>query len=339
MNNCLFDFVREFSDELADLAHRIEAQLFNQPQSALIQARLYCEKLVKKISDTESLEAIYPLKPAERIHKLYRQDIIPEEIYLKLEWIRKMGNKAAHDLKEIELKDILEAHKLLFEISVWYMEVYVSHQFTAPKYQLPVNVHQETNSLELNDLDALLKPYFDQTLQKVDEMREVFERQLEAIKADKENISDINAETGSPQQQEDKYADDKESMVLGSGERLPLSKEKENIVSIFKKYNFNKNYETTKAIELEHLNSKELVYLINNKKTSIVLNPKTIEMNDDLKSTGKKFSSTALKQFPKAINKGKTPINYGYLYNFGTDDELETFLQNLNDVHLVKIKH
>ena len=57
---------------------------------------------------------------------------------MKLEWIRKKGNKAVHDVTEVEVADALQAHKFLFEISVWYMQVYVTYNFEAPVYKLPV---------------------------------------------------------------------------------------------------------------------------------------------------------------------------------------------------------
>src|SRR5690242_3040440 len=151
--NFLFDFVRQFSNELANLAERIEDNLFNEPHASLIQARLYSEHLVKLISKEEELENLYALKHAERIHKLYRQNAIEEDIYLKLEWIRKRGNKAVHDVKEVETADVLQTHKFLFEISVWYMQLYVTYEFKAPAYKLPIA--SETN----NDQDKTLKLY------------------------------------------------------------------------------------------------------------------------------------------------------------------------------------
>src|SRR4051812_48265828 len=103
----LFDFVKQFSTELANLAKRIEDKMFSEPHASLMEARLYSEHLVKTISKEEELEAVYPLKHAERIHKLYRQNVIEEDLYMKFEWIRKKGNKAAHDVSEVEVADML----------------------------------------------------------------------------------------------------------------------------------------------------------------------------------------------------------------------------------------
>lgn len=187
-NNRLFTFVEKFSGELVVLASRIEDQLFEQPQTSLMQARLYSEQLVKLVSVEEELEKIYPLKHSERIHKLYRNNAIEEDIYLKLEWLRKKGNKAAHDVKGVEIQDVLQAHKFLFDISVWYMQVYISYDFEAPIYKLPVKTNQDSAAIDVKDLDTLIKPYLDQTLRKIDDMWSEVNRELEAIKKEKEQL-------------------------------------------------------------------------------------------------------------------------------------------------------
>ncbi|PGZ94156.1 hypothetical protein COE51_22945 [Bacillus pseudomycoides] len=188
LNHSLFEFVGQFSSDLAELAYRIENQLLDQPHASMMQARLYSEELVKIISKEEELEDIYPLKHAERIHKLYRQNAIEEDIYMKLEWIRKKGNKATHDIKEVEIHDALQAHKFLFEISVWYMQVYVNYNFEPPIYKLPIKAAPETNPLEVKDIDGLIKPYLDQTLQKIDDMWSEIQQQIEVIREEKGQV-------------------------------------------------------------------------------------------------------------------------------------------------------
>lgn len=330
MDNRLFDFVRQFSEELADLADRIENQMFDQPHGAMVQARLYCEELVKKISQAEGFQVPYEIKHAERIYRLYRQDFISEEVYLKLEWMRKIGNKAAHNVEDIEIKDILEAHNVIFELSVWYMEVYVSHQFIAPEYKLPIKNSQEANSIDIKDLDELIKPYISQTM---DELREEFQQQLAAIKEETQNNRAFQQTSRNHSEIADNKGNDKKKKTpLDSEEALPLSKEKEDLLSIFTKNNFVKTYETKKAIEFEHTINHEVIYLLGNRETSIVLHPGTVEQYDDLKNMGKTRSSTALKQFPKEINKGQNPIQYGYLFTCKTESELDLLLNRLNDL-------
>ncbi|MCT8139200.1 DUF4145 domain-containing protein [Anaerobacillus sp. CMMVII] len=300
----IFAFVEKFSKELAELAYRIEEQLYDQPQAALMQGRLFSEELVKLISNEEGIEEVFGLKHAERIHKLYRQNAIEEDLYMKLELVRKKGNKAVHDLKEAEIIDVLQVHQYLYELSVWYMQVYVSYDFEAPKYELPLK-----KTVENTDLDTLIKPYLEQAYQKIDEMWNEVNQQLQALRAEKE--------LAEPSIKTNKVPTIKGTLVI---------KEKDMLYKTFYKNNFILTNETTKAAEFEHGSNKEVVYLLPNKKISIVLNPETIA--EDLKTSERVSHSTALRRFPKQIRNGKTPISYGYSFKFKTKIELDQFLQS-----------
>jgi hypothetical protein len=344
-NHSIFEFVGQFSSELFELVCRIENQLLDQPLASLIQARLYSEQLVKIISKEEGIEDIYPLKHSERIHKLYRQNAVEEDIYLKLEWIRKKGNKAAHDIKEVSIADVLKVHKFLFEISVWYMQVYVSYDFEAPIYKLPIKKAQETNPLGAENLEVLIKPYVDQTMQKIDEMWAEVQRELEALKEEKKQLQTEAFISEAISQQQSETAATAENETLGSSQESPqvlgvkqnelnedkISEEMAVLYRIFKRNNFNFTKKTKKATEFEHMNNGEVLYLMAYKGISIVLNPKTVENNQSLNG-GKESHSTALIRFPKKIKNGKTPTSYGYAFNFKIEDELDAFLKSLNDI-------
>ncbi|MCM3570309.1 DUF4145 domain-containing protein [Neobacillus mesonae] len=308
MSNRLFDFVRQFSNELADLAQSIEDQLFENPHGTLMQTRLYAEELVKIISQKEGLEKIYPLKPAERIHKLYRQDLIEEEIYTKLEWIRRTGNKAVHDVKKAEIKDVLEAHKLLFEISVWYMQVYVNFDFEVPEYQLPVKTSQEGTLIALEDLD--------------ERIREEVKRQIEVIREESMKVH---------QRLEAKAVQNSAVLEKAPEKMVKISESKKSFCDILEKNDYIITNETPKAVEFEHTISKQIIYMAPNKKeTSIVLDPNFVNKHETLKSNGVRRSSTAYRKFPKDLNKGKTPINFGYMYTFNSEAEFDLFLKSIN---------
>lgn len=177
----LFNFIEKVSKDLFELVTQLEEALFKQPQTVLMQARLYTEQLVKFVSKEEGIEDIYPLKHVERIHRLYRQNAIEEEIYIKMEWIRKKGNKAAHDVSSVSFEDGFKAHKYLFDISVWYMQLYVNYDFEAPIYKLPV-AHKEENVISAQDLSEAIKPFLDQSFKQMDEMRKEIQRELEELK-------------------------------------------------------------------------------------------------------------------------------------------------------------
>jgi hypothetical protein len=205
----LFKFIEVVSKDLLSLADDLESTLFSQPQSVLIQARLYTENLIKRVSKDEGIEDVYPLKHSERVYKLYRQNAIEEDIYIKLEWVRKMGNKAAHNLTPPSLEDGLKAHRYLFDISVWYMQVYVNYDFEAPVYKLRTPKNNENLSLSEEQISELMKPFFEKGMQQIDKMREEIQQQLDAIKKEKEDL--VLREDKDP---EEEVGDDKETFFL-----------------------------------------------------------------------------------------------------------------------------
>ena len=412
----LFEFVREFSADLEMLSRRIEDKMYNDPHGTLMQARLFTEHIVKMISKEEELEAVYPLKHSERIHRLYRKNAIDEDLYMNLEWIRKKGNKAAHDLKEVEMVDVFQTHKFLFEISVWYMQVYVKYDFDAPPYKLPTNIATDSNLVKVENIDNIIKPYVDK---KLDDMWLEIQRQLKDLRVEKEKIlketaTDVEQKitpskelissahhvllylkdeillipkniaeqplteiplTGCSYLLTEFYCvgidslnkiseplDSLHMKLKGVGtftiEKFwgklkeiegisPINKQdsqnssyktitiSEEIKSVFKEYDFFINNKTKKAAEFQHKNNKEIVYLLPNKQTTIVLHPETAQKHFDVQN--EPIHSTAYKSFPKKIKSGKTPTNYGYAYKFTNNIDLEKFLRKISNLQIVEV--
>jgi hypothetical protein len=105
----------------------------------------------------------------------------------------------------------------------------------------------------------------------------------------------------------------------------------EEFIPVFKVHNFEVKAKTTKAIEFENVDTKELIYLQPNKEMTLVLHPETVENSLLLKNMAKGLThSTALKNFPKRKNTGETPIPYGYSFKFQSAEELSVFLGELN---------
>ncbi|MFJ8236175.1 hypothetical protein ACIQ34_10555 [Ureibacillus sp. NPDC094379] len=103
-----------------------------------------------------------------------------------------------------------------------------------------------------------------------------------------------------------------------------------NTQNTFGLNNFKTLKETSKAVEFKNIVNDEVIYLLPNKEITIVLNPKTVEENEELKekSTGLRHS-TAFLEFPKRKHTGNDSVSYGYAYKFQSDDELDVFLREL----------
>lgn len=181
MQQSLFDFMKDVSRDLYELAIEIESRLYDHPATTLMKSRLYGEQLVKLVFEQEEIEEIYPLKNVERIRKLYRDEMIEKDIYIKLEWIRKKGNEAAHEMKKVKLEDVLKAHKYLYDISVWYMQVYVSYNFEPPIYDIPIR-SVEKSSITSQEVDELIEPIMSQTLEEIENIRKEMSEELKSLK-------------------------------------------------------------------------------------------------------------------------------------------------------------
>jgi len=315
MKPSIFHFLGEFSSTLEELAVRIESLLWDQPQAAMTQIRLYGEKLVTMIFEQENMNEVYPLKQVEKINRLYKQDIISDDLYKKLEYIRKHGNKASHEVTEIDLEMMIRAHRVLFDISIWYAEVYGSHKFRAPKYELPPRQSQD---------DIELKQWMDEHKRKLAEIEE----QLTQLKQEKQ------------QQQADitKDSETRELTVENKQKTVERIVPLEKFQSIFEKANFKMTNETKKAAEFEYEDTKEYVYLLDRVTPTIAVHPSLVERTNTLvEIPNKQVKSTALRRFPKKEEDGKLKSNYGYTYTFQTKSELDALLGRIVDVLVTRL--
>lgn len=101
---------------------------------------------------------------------------------------------------------------------------------------------------------------------------------------------------------------------------------------IFAKYNFKSTKETTKAIEFEHIISKDVIYALATKGIGIVLHPNTAECLHLTSRSDGYVHNTALRMFPRRKNEGKTYIHYGSSFKFQSEEELGDFLRGIDEL-------
>ncbi|MBP3970099.1 hypothetical protein KAF80_13750 [Bacillus sp. WL1] len=163
-NEFLFSFLQPKYKKLADVAEALEKQVYNDVPSALSKARLFAEKLAKYVMEMEDINVYYEMKHVEVIHKLYREGILNEEMHFRLEWIRKMGNKAVHEANFGSVEDALKAHKLTYDLAVWFMELYGDVNFKAPAYVSPKAVTEQ--AVNTDDIKQTVAETVEKSLEK-----------------------------------------------------------------------------------------------------------------------------------------------------------------------------
>jgi hypothetical protein len=136
------------------------------------------------------------------------------------------------------------------------------------------------------------------------------QRQIDEIKIEKEKITSVK--------QTEKTREVTQMKTIEINERLE---------KIFSENHFTLTNKTKKAAEFENLLNKEVVYLLPNKRLTIVLHPETAQNHFEMK--GEMYHNTALRRFPKEIKNGKTPTNCGYPFQFDEADKLNDFLKKL----------
>uniref|UniRef100_UPI0015886D1C DUF4145 domain-containing protein n=1 Tax=Piscibacillus halophilus TaxID=571933 RepID=UPI0015886D1C len=151
MGEHLFEFIKSEDEELAVLGVHIEKRLYSDTQSVMSKSRIFVERIINMTFEKEELNVqMYPTL-IDRIHKLDRAGILTDYVIERLHWLRKAGNKASHDAEIPKVEDAVKAHRFLFDIAVWYMEIY-DYTFEAPEYHLPYQNEQSIDPTQINQL-------------------------------------------------------------------------------------------------------------------------------------------------------------------------------------------
>lgn len=178
-----FAFLRELHPELASLAEQAEGSIWLNPRGTLMQGRLFGEILATTISTQEKVEPVYSIKQIDRLHKLAREGLLTEEIRNKFEWLRMNGNAAAHSSNEVHSDLALTAHRNMFELSAWFVELYGSVDSEVPSYQMPIQQAHTNHQIEQppvldtglvekvisDQLEARLLPTLDEKFRSIEE--------------------------------------------------------------------------------------------------------------------------------------------------------------------------
>ncbi|MGG0201601.1 sigma factor-like helix-turn-helix DNA-binding protein [Bacillus anthracis] len=232
-NEFLFSFLQPKYKKLADVAEALEKQVYNDVPSALSKARLFAEKLAKYVMEMEDINVYYEMKHVEVIHKLYREGVLNEEMHFRFEWIRKMGNKAVHEANFGSVEDALKAHKLTYDLAVWFMELYGDVNFKAPAYASPKAVtEQKVNTDDIKQTVAeTVEKSLEKTLEaKFREMQETLFKLTQEQQKEKEVVQVV---TGQKEQEpiiEEEMPVKEEVQEPVIEEKMPVKEEVQELV-------------------------------------------------------------------------------------------------------------
>ncbi|WP_191991819.1 DNA phosphorothioation-dependent restriction protein DptF [Bacillus aerolatus] len=130
-------FLEPFNKELYDIALKIDDLIFLESASALVKSRTFVESLVEDIFNREKYEAIYNVSLKDRIEKLYQRKVFKNQVYEAMSFIRINGNKAAHESSGDYIINALKAHRVIHQLSKWYINKYLGEEIVLPDYKEP----------------------------------------------------------------------------------------------------------------------------------------------------------------------------------------------------------
>ncbi|WP_231505597.1 DNA phosphorothioation-dependent restriction protein DptF [Bacillus sp. EB01] len=162
-NEYFLSFIEETLPAAALSAKKMEELIFDDPSSSIIKARIFAEEIINEVFKIEEIETPYQAKFYEKINILSRDGFITPEIQRSFDTIRMTGNKAAHNAAFNDITDAFKLHKEMFNIGVWFMEVYSSEQLKLPIYKVPKPPKQENIAELVNKhiIDLLGSNIFD----------------------------------------------------------------------------------------------------------------------------------------------------------------------------------
>ena len=114
-----FEFVRVEWPEIYPDCARAEGYIASDPRSACFYARRAAERLVGLIYDVDGLPIPYKDDLAARVNEPAFRNRVGDGITVKLNLIRRLGNRAVHDVQPIPANAALDVLRELYHVVVW----------------------------------------------------------------------------------------------------------------------------------------------------------------------------------------------------------------------------
>ena len=132
-----YHFLEPVSKELARILKELEGAIYNSPRFMLKHSRTLIEALMEKVMVHENMLNEPNVTIMKRIQHLDKEGLLTEEVQNALHEVRKLGNVAAHDIRQFKLSEALITWEYIYIIVKWFVEVYGSHEIEVPPYVDP----------------------------------------------------------------------------------------------------------------------------------------------------------------------------------------------------------
>ncbi len=143
-----FTFLETRWDDLARLGELSEKYVYSDPNTSVIKQGMLAEVMVKYMLAYDGIkEPKHDNTHASRIRILRENELLPYEIDNTLHILSKDRNNTAHNGAE-EREKALRNLPLLYELCVWYMQIYGEYDFKPAAYVPPTDITVSLDELE-----------------------------------------------------------------------------------------------------------------------------------------------------------------------------------------------
>jgi len=147
-----FTFLTDIKPELAQLASSAELYCHDDRQAALVKLRCFIELVVGDIYSRLSLTPPVQDDLYNRLRSYEFKDVVGDNaIWMKLDVLRRKGNKAAHSInctEEISINETFWLIKEAYLVARWYAQTVLNEPITPPEFVDPVKPIDHTSRLE-----------------------------------------------------------------------------------------------------------------------------------------------------------------------------------------------
>ena len=147
-----FSFLTDIKPELAQLGSSAELYCHDDRQAALVKLRCFTELVVGDIYSRLSLTPPVQDDLYNRLRSYEFKDVVGDNaIWMKLDVLRRKGNKAAHSINDTEDISINKTFWLIKEtylVARWYAQTVLNEPIIPPEFVDPVKPIDHTSRLE-----------------------------------------------------------------------------------------------------------------------------------------------------------------------------------------------
>ena len=182
-----FAFLEAEWPEVHEAATRAESLAKSDPRGACFYARRALELAIRWMYRHDSdLRLPYSDNISALIHEPTFRAVVPDAVFNKLEFIRKLGNQAVHSSKPVHGEQAVSAVRELFHFCYWFARTYARKARPAPGLTF--------DFAKLPDLDTATPQTLEQLRKLEAELKERGEELIQALAAKEAEIQRLRAE-------------------------------------------------------------------------------------------------------------------------------------------------